>query len=127
MKEQPVTGLKRLIAAFGFSKAGLRDIWQREDAFRQEVILFFVAIPLALWLSSGVAQFGLLMGSILLMIIVEILNSAMEAIVDRIGPEIHELSRIAKDLGSAAVLLTALFPLCIWGAVVLGRLGVITL
>jgi len=127
MKAPTNTGLARLVAAYRNSKAGLRDMWTREEAFRQEVIILVLAVPLAIWLASSVAQFGLMVGSLLMLIIVEILNSAIEATVDRIGEERHELSRIAKDLGSAAVLLTALFPAAIWIAIVLDRLGVLTL
>ena len=127
MKAPTNTGLARLVAAYRNSKAGLRDMWTREEAFRQEVIILVLAVPLAIWLASSVAQFGLMVGSLLMLVIIEILNSAIEATVDRIGEERHELSRIAKDLGSAAVLLTALFPAAIWIAIVLDRLGVLTL
>ena len=127
MKHPTPTGIARLIAAFRNSKAGFRDIWQREEAFRLEVIGLAVSCPVALWLASSLGQFALLIGSILILIIVEVLNSAIEATIDRIGPERHELSRIAKDLGSLAVLLTCLFPLAIWASVILARLDLITL
>lgn len=127
MKKPPHKGIARLLAAWRNSKAGLRDLWRREEAFRQETVTFAVGIPLAFWIGGTTAQTALMIGSILLLMIVEILNSAIEAIVDRIGPEHHELSRIAKDLGSAAVLLTALFPVGVWGIVILSRLGLITL
>ena len=127
MKQPTLSGFSRLSAAFKNSKAGFRDIWQREEAFRQEVIALVVLTPVAIWLASGVGQFALLVGSILFLMIVEILNSAIEATIDRIGLEKHELSRIAKDLGSLAVLLALLFPAGIWGAVVLDVLGVISL
>jgi diacylglycerol kinase (ATP) len=86
-----------------------------------------LSVPLAAWIGNSLAHMGLLIGSLLLLIIVEILNSAIEVIVDRIGTERHELSRIAKDLGSLAVFTSALFPLVIWGAGILAWLGWISL
>lgn len=127
MKPEGLTGAARLWAALRNSQVGLRDAWQREQAFRQETLLLIAGIPLAFWIADSIAQTGLLIGSILFLMIVEILNSAIEAVVDRIGLERHELSRIAKDLGSAAVLLAALFPLAVWGTLVLNKFGVISL
>jgi len=127
MKQPENRGLARLRAAWGHSCSGLRDAWVREEAFRLEVFLFIASFPAAAWLAASVSQAALLVGSVLLLMIVEILNSAIEAIVDRIGPERHELSRVAKDLGSAAVLLTALFPAGVWGAIVAANLDLITL
>lgn len=127
MNKQPAKGVARLIAAFRYSCAGFRDAWQREEAFRQEVILLVLSIPFAFWLGTSLGHTALLVGSVLVLVIVEILNSAIEALVDRIGPERHEMSRVAKDLGSLAVLLTALIPLAVWGASLLGWLGLITL
>lgn len=125
MEKHTAKGLTRLIAAFRNSVAGFRDIWQREEAFRQEIIMLILSIPLAIWLGNSLIHMGFLIGSFLLLVIVEVLNSAIEAVVDRIGPERHELSRIAKDLGSLAVLLTSLFPLAIWGVSILGWLGLL--
>jgi diacylglycerol kinase (ATP) len=125
-KETPL-GTSRLIAAYRNSKAGFRDIWRREEAFRQEVVVLGLSVPLAFWIGNSLAHTGLLVGSILLLIVVEILNSAIEATIDRIGTERHELSRIAKDLGSLAVMTTTLFPLAIWGASILSWFGLITL
>ncbi len=127
MKKETPSGINRLIAAYRNSVAGFQDIWQREEAFRQEVIVLGLSFPLAFWIGNSLAHMGLLIGSILLLIIVEILNSAIEATIDRIGTERHELSRIAKDLGSLAVMITTLFPLTIWGASILSWLGLITL
>jgi len=127
MKTSITSEAARLRAAFFNSCAGLRDIWRSEAAFRMEAVLLALSIPAGAWLATNVTQFGLLVGSVLLVLIVEILNTAIEACIDRIGPERHELSRIAKDLGSAAVLLTALFPAFIWGSIALSRLGVVTL
>ena len=127
MKSPERRGWPRLIAAWHHSCAGLRDVWRREEAFRLETAVLALAIPTAFWLGSTLSQIALLIGSLLLLMIVEIMNSAIEAIVDRIGLERHELSRVAKDLGSAAVLLTALFPLSIWGSIALNRLGLINI
>ena len=125
MEKNTPKGLTRLIAAFRNSVAGCHDIWQREEAFRQEAVMLVMSVPIAIWLGNSIVHMGLLIGSILLLVIVEVLNSAIEAVVDRIGPERHELSRIAKDLGSLAVLLTALFPLAIWSVSILNWLGLI--
>lgn len=114
MTKHPFTGSSRIIAAFRNSLAGFKDIWKREEAFRQEIYLLLIGLLIGPWISTSFSHFGLLIGSILILIIAEVLNSAIEATVDRIGPDIHELSRIAKDLGSLAVLLTALIPLSVW-------------
>ncbi len=127
MKQPSLTGFARLVAAFRNSKAGFRDIWQREEAFRLEVMILIVSFPVAIWLATSPVQFVLLVGSILVLIIVEILNSAIEATIDRIGLEHHELSRIAKDLGSLAVLLTCLLPLGVWVSIILTQFNVISL
>lgn len=119
-------GLKRLIHAFRHSSDGLADAWRREEAFRLETFLLIISIPLAFWLGTTISQSLLLIFSVLFLMIVEIFNSAIEAVVDRIGPEHHELSRVAKDLGSAGVFLSALFPVAIWGAIALGRLQFLT-
>ena len=127
MEKVTPSGIDRLIAAYRNSKAGFRDIWRREEAFRQEVVVLGLSFPVAFWIGNSLAHMGLLVGSILFLIVVEILNSAIETTIDRIGPERHELSRIAKDLGSLAVMTTTLFPLAIWGASILSWLGLITL
>ncbi|HHM06400.1 MAG TPA: diacylglycerol kinase [Gammaproteobacteria bacterium] len=109
----------RLQRAAGYSLAGLRATWRKEAAFRFEVILAAGLMPLGLWLGeSGVARAALL-GSVMLVLIVELLNSAIEAVVDRIGPEHHQLSGRAKDMGSAAVLLALANVVLVW-ALVLG-------
>ena len=127
MKTTPKSEIARLRAAYDNSRAGLRDIWRSEAAFRLEAVLIVLSLPAAALLAQSIAHFGLKVGSLLLVLNVEVLNTAIEACIDRIDPERHDLSRLAKDLGSAAVLLTALFPAGIWGAIVLARLGVITL
>ncbi len=107
------TGLNRVIHAAGFSWAGLRQGWQ-ETAFRQEAIAAAFLLPLALWLGRTWVERVLLAGSILLVMIVELLNTAVEAAIDRIGPEWHEFSKRAKDIGSAAVLLALLLCGLTW-------------
>ncbi|MEQ1555491.1 MAG: diacylglycerol kinase [Gallionella sp.] len=111
------TGLRRLFNAFTYSYAGLRAAYQHEDAFRQEVWLAVVLMPLACFLpSSGISK-ALMIASVLLVIIVELLNSAIEATVDRISLENHILAKRAKDIGSAAVLISLLNMLVVWGLV----------
>jgi len=112
--------MQRLIKAFQNSLAGLRAAFANEAAFRQECLLALVLIPLAFVVKTGAIEKTLLIGSVLLVFIVEIVNSAIEAVVDRIGPELHELSGRAKDLGSAAVLLALLGAAMTWGIILLG-------
>ncbi|WP_312952075.1 diacylglycerol kinase [Superficieibacter sp.] len=108
------TGLTRIINAAGYSWKGFRAAWRNEAAFRQEGVATVVAIIIACWLDVDPITRVLLIGSVLLVMIVEILNSAIEAVVDRIGPEHHELSGRAKDMGSAAVLLAIGVALLTW-------------
>ena len=110
-------GLTRLINALGYSRDGLKAAWKNEAAFREELLLAAVAIPLALFLGKTGVDRALLLGSILLILIVEILNSAVEAVVDKASPEKHELAKRAKDMGSAAVLLSLLNAAVIWACV----------
>lgn len=114
MANQKAIGLKRLINACYFSIAGLKATWRHEEAFRQEVLLLIVSIPCALWLGETVIEKLLLIGCIVLMLIVELLNSAIEAVVDRISLEHHELSGRAKDIGSAAVMLSTIWAVITW-------------
>ena len=115
MANQPLTGLPRLRAALGNSIQGFRDIWRMEEAFRMETGLLALSLPLSFFLANTLFQGAILVGSVLLILIVEVLNSAIEAVVDRIGEERHELSRIAKDLGSLAVLLAMVLAGILWG------------
>ncbi|ELQ6023034.1 diacylglycerol kinase [Cronobacter turicensis] len=108
------TGLTRIINAAGYSWKGLRAAWKNEAAFRQEGVAVITAILIACWLDVDPITRVLLIGSVTLVMIVEILNSAIEAVVDRIGPEFHELSGRAKDMGSAAVLLSIILALVVW-------------
>ncbi len=112
-------GLTRLINALGYSRDGLAAAWKNEAAFREEVLLASVALPLAIWLGDSGIERALLMGSVLFVLIVEILNSAVEAVVDKASPEKHELAKRAKDMGSAAVLLSLLNAVVIWLCVLL--------
>lgn len=111
-------GFKRLINAFRFSMQGLKAAYNGEQAFRQEVAVLILAIPLAFWLGESAVEVALLIGSVLLVLVVELINSAIEAVVDRFGGELHVLSGQAKDMGSAAVLLVSINALIIWVAVV---------
>lgn len=108
------TGLRRLLNAFGYSLQGFRAAWQNEAAFREEAMLTIVLTPVALLLPVTGLEKLLLILSLLLLVLVELLNSAVEAVVDRIGPEIHPLSGRAKDLGSAAVLIACLILGLTW-------------
>ncbi len=122
MMESPYkgkTGLRRLCNAFGYSIAGFRAAYKHEDAFRQEVLLAALLIPLAVWLPVGFIGKALMTGSVLLVIIVELLNSAIEATVDRISLDSHDLAKRAKDIGSAAVLVSLINVIVIWGLVLM--------
>ncbi|HDR2843835.1 TPA: diacylglycerol kinase [Enterobacter sichuanensis] len=108
------TGLTRIIKAAGYSWKGFRAAWVNEAAFRQEGIVAIVAVIIACFLDIDAITRVLLIGSVLLVMIVEILNSAIEAVVDRIGSDFHELSGRAKDMGSAAVLLSIITAVITW-------------
>ena len=107
-------GLRRLWNALGYSRDGLAAAWKNEAAFREEMLLAAVALPLALYLGHSGVERALLIGSILLVLIIEILNSALEAVVDKASPEKHELAKRAKDMGSAAVLLGLVNAAAVW-------------
>lgn len=106
-------GLNRMWHAFGYSFAGLRAGWD-ETAFRQECLAAVVLIPAAFWLGQHWTETALLCASVVLVMVVELLNTAVEAAIDRVGPEWHDLSKRAKDMGSAAVLLSLLLCAGIW-------------
>ena len=114
MAKQGKRGLQRIFDAAGYSAAGLAMAWRAEEAFRQEVMLALVLVPLALWLGQTSMERLLLVASWIVVMIVEILNTAVEATVDRIGEEHHPLSGRAKDLGSAAVFLSLLLAALVW-------------
>ena len=119
-----LTGFERLWKACGYSLQGLRAAWRHEAAFRQELTLAILLLPAAWWLARGALEFALLVATLLLVLVVELLNSSIEAIVDRVGMERHELSGRAKDLGSAAVLLSLVLLAVVWGAIAWVRFDV---
>jgi len=115
------TGARRLVNAFFYSCNGLADAFRNESAFRQEVLLAAVLIPLALWLHVAPVERALLIACVLLVLVVELLNTSVEAAIDRIGFERHSLSKRAKDIGSAAVLVSLLLLAAVWGVVLASR------
>ena len=108
------TGIKRLINAFGYSLSGFKVAFAKEDAFRQEVYLSIILVTVAILISNSSIELVLLIGSTLLVPIIELLNSAIEATVDRISFEHHILAKRAKDIGSAAVFLSIINLLAVW-------------
>lgn len=119
MADQGPSGLLRLWRALRYSLSGLAAAFRNEQAFRQELYAAAVLIPLAFWVGNTGVERALLVATVLLVMIVEVLNSAIEAVVDRMGSERHELSGRAKDLGSAAVFLALVLAVCVWGLVLL--------
>jgi diacylglycerol kinase (ATP) len=113
------TGLKRVWNAFFYSVAGLKSAWKHEDAFRQESILAVLLMPLAFLLADAALERALMIAVVLLVLIVELVNSAIEATVDRISLENHDLAKRAKDIGSAAVLIALLNVVVVWGLILL--------
>ncbi|HEU4708436.1 MAG TPA: diacylglycerol kinase [Methylophilaceae bacterium] len=111
------TGLRRLVNAFGYSMAGIKAAYQNEDAFRQEVLMAIVLIPLALYLGKTGLECAVMIASVMLVIIVELINSSIEATVDRISLENHLLAKRAKDIGSAAVLLSLFTLIVVWSLI----------
>lgn len=118
MAKPGATGVTRIINATGYSMKGLRSAWINEAAFRQELVLVLALMPLAGWLGNSLNEILLLICISWLVVIVEVLNSAIEAVVDRIGSEHHELSGRAKDLGSAAVFIALALNALVWGALI---------
>ncbi|MBQ6656924.1 MAG: diacylglycerol kinase [Ottowia sp.] len=113
-------GFMRIVRATVCSWQGFKAAWRHESAFRQEALLAIVLIPLGLWLGQGGVQRALLAGSVLLVPIAELINSAIESVVDRIGMERHELSGRAKDMGSAVVFLACSLTVMTWCCVLFG-------
>jgi len=111
------SGLRRVFNAFGYSITGLGSAIRHEDAFRQEVVLAAILIPLAIWLDVSGAERAMMIASVLLVLIVELLNSAVEATVDRISLDNHRLAKRAKDIGSAAVLIAFVNAAAVWTAI----------
>ena len=117
------TGLKRIVNATFFSLAGLRAAWHNEAAFRQECVLALLLTPAAFWVGETAVERSLLIGSCWLVLIVELLNSAVEATVDRVGLDHHQLSGRAKDLGSAGVFVSLALTALVWGLLLWEKLA----
>ena len=115
------TGVDRIVRAAGYSWSGLVTAYRSESAFRQETWLAVVMLPAAFWLGRDATQVALLGGTVVLVLIVELLNSGIEAVVDRVSFDLHDLSKRAKDYGSAAVLLTLLLAGGVWLAAIVQR------
>lgn len=113
------TGMRRIVRAAGHSAAGLRYAYRHEAAFRQELLLALMLAPLAFWVSDDAIARILMLGSLLLVLVVELLNSAIEATIDRISPDRHPLAKAAKDIGSAAVMISLFLTVLIWSILLL--------
>ncbi|MEW7972488.1 MAG: diacylglycerol kinase [Candidatus Thiodiazotropha endolucinida] len=122
-KPQQNAGIRRLANALGWSMKGLTATFKHEEAFRQEVYLLILLAPLGFWLGNDGVERALLVAPLLIVLIVELINSAIESVVDRISDEKHKLSGRAKDQGSAAVLISLLLVVLCWGSVLAGRLS----
>jgi diacylglycerol kinase (ATP) len=116
-------GIRRIVNAAFFSIAGLRAAWRNEAAFRQECVLTLILTPTAFWLGQNAVERSLLIGTCWLVLIVELLNSAVEAVVDRVGTDHHKLSGRAKDLGSAGVFVSLVLTLLVWVMIIWERFG----
>ena len=117
MAAQGPQGIERILKATVYSWRGLKAAFHNEAAFRQELLLTAILAPLGLWLGQNGVERALLLGTLFLVVIVELLNTAIEVVVDRFGGELHELSGRAKDLGSAAVLLSLVNVVVVWALV----------
>ncbi len=115
------TGIRRILRATKFSAQGLAQAWQHEAAFRQELVLVVLLAPVAIWLGQTALERAVLIGCCLIVLIVELINSAIEAAIDRHGDEHHELSGRAKDMGSAAVFISLLLVALVWGLIAADR------
>ena len=122
MKPENNHGFKRIVRATGFSIQGLKAAWLHEAAFRQELILAIVTLPIVFLLDISLVERLLMIITATLVIIVELLNSGIEAVVDRIGPECHELSGRAKDIASAAVFISLGLCAVTWGSIIISAL-----
>lgn len=120
------TGTRRIVQATRSSALGLRAAWKYEAAFRQELILVILLTPVGVWLGRTALERAVLLGCLLAVLVVELLNSAVEAAIDRHGHELHELSGRAKDLGSAAVSISLLLVAVVWGLIAVERLLPVT-
>ena len=108
-------GLARLMAATGYSWSGFQQAWQHEAAFREELLLLILLVPAAFWLGQTTVETAILLMSCLVVLITELLNSAVEAVVDLASPDIHPLAARAKDIASAAVFVSLMQVLLVWG------------
>ncbi len=116
---QKYTGLTHVFKATGYSLQGLKAAYKYESGFRHEIILAIILIPLAFILGKTNVEIALMVGAVLMVFVIELLNSGLEAIVDRVGKEYHELSGRAKDLGSAAVFMAMVTCVIVWGIILL--------
>ncbi len=121
MSKPGKTGISRIVDAFGYSMRGFAEVWCCEAAFRQEVALAVVLIPTAFWLAGNHIELILLLSSVFWVLMAELANSSVEAVVDRIGSEIHVLARRAKDIGSALVFLSLALLVLVWSIVAFNR------
>ena len=120
MTSPKATGITRILRAFGYSYEGLKSAYRSEAAFRQELVLLLIGIPAAFMVSDSPLARAMMVGSLLLIVLVEIINTAIEATIERISSEIHPLSKTVKDLGSAAVMLSFVHAIAVWGILLLG-------
>lgn len=118
------TGFRRLYNATRYTFFGFVSAWKNEEAFRQEIFILLILFPLGIWLGESASQRVILIGSWFIVIITELINSAIEAVVDRIGTEYHKLSGQAKDMASAAVFVSIIFVIMTWSVVLLDRFGI---
>lgn len=116
-------GIVRIFKAAGYSWQGIKQCYKSEAAFRQELLLLALLTPLSMWLSNNAVEFILLIGSVILLLVVELLNTAIEMVVDRHGSEWHELSMHAKDMGSAAVFVMMGLCLLVWCTIIISQLN----
>ena len=122
MAKSKDTIIRHILNAFVYTFAGLKAAWKNELAFRTEALVIIAMTPLGIWLGRSAVEWALLIGSCALILIVELLNSAIEAVVDRIGPERRELSKRAKDMGSAAAFLAMVSAAIVWGLIFYERI-----
>lgn len=119
MRKPPHTGIARIYRAFFYSLEGCLAVWKTEEAFRQELVMAAVLVPLAFFVGQGPVEIALLVSSVMGVLVCELINSSIEAAVDRIGFENHILSKRAKDIGSAVVMVSMLSMLIVWGLLVI--------
>ena len=123
MSKPGKTGIARVIDAFGYSMKGFAATWRYEAAFRQEVGLAIILLPTAFWLAQTHIELILLLSSVFWVLMAELANSSVEAVVDRTGSERHELSGRAKDIGSALVFMSLVLLAIVWGIIAFNRFG----